>query len=172
GDANEVVEAWRLIMQLKHDPAVLVLSRQNMPTLDRTKYAPASGLTRGAYVLADAGEGDPDVILMATGTEVGLVVAAYEQLAADGIRVRVVSMPSWELFERQPEGYRESVLPRQVKARVAVEQAAAFGWHQYVGLDGEVIAMQTFGTSAPLKDVVKKFGFTPEHVVAAAKAQL
>jgi transketolase len=172
GDANEVVEAWRLIMQLKHDPAVLVLSRQNMPTLDRTKYAPASGLTRGAYVLADAGEGDPDVILMATGTEVGLVVAAYEQLAADGIRVRVVSMPSWELFERQPEEYRDSVLPRQVRARVAVEQAAAFGWHQYVGLDGEVIAMQTFGTSAPLKDVVKKFGFTPEHVVAAAKAQL
>ena len=123
-------------------------------------------------MLADAADGDPDLILMATGTEVGLVVAAYEQLAADGIRVRVVSMPSWELFERQPEGYRESVLPRQVKARVAVEQAAAFGWHQYVGLDGEVIAMQTFGTSAPLKDVVKKFGFTPEHVVAAAKAQL
>jgi transketolase len=143
-----------------------------MPTLDRTKYAPASGLTRGAYVLADAGEGDPEVILMATGTEVGLVVAAYEQLAADGIRVRVVSMPSWELFERQPEEYRDSVLPRQVRARVAVEQAAAFGWHQYVGLDGEVIAMETFGTSAPLKDVVKKFGFTPERVVAAAKALL
>jgi transketolase len=172
GDANEVSEAWRLIMQLKHDPVVMVLSRQNMPTLDRTQYAAASNLTKGAYVLADAADGDPDLILMATGTEVGLVVAAYEQLAADGIRVRVVSMPSWELFERQPEEYRNSVLPRHVKARVAVEQGSAFGWHQYVGLDGEVIAMQTFGTSAPLKDVVKKFGFTPEHVVAAAKAQL
>jgi transketolase len=172
GDANEVAEAWRLIMQLKHDPTVLVLSRQNMPTLDRTRYAPASELSRGAYVLADSGPGDPAVILMATGTEVGLVVAAYEQLAADGIRARVVSMPSWELFERQSEEYRDSVLPRHVTARVAVEQASAFGWHQYVGLDGEVVAMQTFGTSAPLKDVVKKFGFTPEHVVEVAKAQV
>jgi transketolase len=172
GDANEVAEAWRLIMNLKHDPVALVLSRQNMPTLDRTRYASAAGLTRGAYVLADAADGDPDLILMATGTEVGLVVAAYEQLAAGGIRVRVVSMPSWELFERQPDEYRDSVLPRQVRARVAVEQGSAFGWHQYVGLDGEVIAMQTFGTSAPLKDVVKRFGFTPERVVAAAKARL
>ena len=172
GDANEVSEAWRLIMQLKHDPVVMVLSRQNMPTLDRTQYAAASNLTKGAYVLADAAPGDPDVILMGTGTEVGLVVAAYEQLAAEGIKARAVSMPSWELFERQPEEYRESVLPRRVTARVAVEQAAAFGWHQYVGLTGSVIAMQTFGTSAPLKDVVKKFGFTPEKVVAAAKAQL
>jgi transketolase len=167
-----VAEAWRLIMTLKHDPTVLVLSRQNMPTLDRTRYASAAGLTKGAYVLADAADGDPEVILMATGTEVGLVVSAYEQLTAEGIKARVVSMPSWELFERQPEEYRDSVLPRHVKARVAVEQAAAFGWHQYVGLDGEVIAMQTFGTSAPLKDVVKKFGFTPEHVVEVAKAQL
>jgi transketolase len=172
GDANEVAEAWRLIMTLKHDPTVLVLSRQNMPTLDRTRYASAAGLTKGAYVLAGAADGDPEVILMATGTEVGLVVSAYEQLTAEGIKARVVSMPSWELFERQPEEYRDSVLPRHVRARVAVEQAAAFGWHQYVGLDGEVIAMQTFGTSAPLKDVVKKFGFTPERVVAAAKAQL
>jgi transketolase len=172
GDANEVSEAWRLIMQLKHDPVVMVLSRQNMPTLDRTRYAAASNLTKGAYVLADAAPGDPDVILMGTGTEVGLVVAAYEQLAAEGIKARAVSMPSWELFERQPEEYRESVLPRGVTARVAVEQAAAFGWHQYVGLTGAVIAMHTFGTSAPLKDVVKKFGFTPENVVAAAKAQL
>jgi transketolase len=172
GDANEVSEAWRLIMQLKHDPAVLVLSRQNMPTLDRTRYAPADGLTRGAYVLADAADGDPDVILMGTGTEVGLVVAAYEQLTAEGIKARAVSMPSWELFERQPEEYRDSVLPRHIKARVAVEQAAAFGWHQYVGLDGDVVAMQAFGTSAPLKDVVKKFGFTPEHVVEVARAQV
>ncbi|MDP9248669.1 MAG: transketolase [Candidatus Dormibacteraeota bacterium] len=172
GDANEVSEAWRLIMQLKHDPVVMVLSRQNMPTLDRARYAAASNLTKGAYVLADAAPGDPDVILMGTGTEVGLVVAAYEQLAAEGIKARAVSMPSWELFERQPEEYRESVLPRGVTARVAVEQAAAFGWHQYVGLTGAVIAMHTFGTSAPLKDVVKKFGFTPENVVAAAKAQL
>ncbi|MBJ7599650.1 MAG: transketolase [Candidatus Nephthysia bennettiae] len=172
GDANEVSEAWRLIMQLKHDPAVLVLSRQNMPTLDRTRYAAASGLAKGAYVLADSAPGDPEVILMGTGTEVGLVVAAYEQLAAEGTRVRAVSMPSWDLFERQPEEYRESVLPRRVTARVAVEQASTFGWHQYVGLSGEVVAMHTFGTSAPLKDVAQKFGFTPERVVAAAKAQL
>ncbi len=172
GDANEVSEAWRLIMQLKHDPAVLVLSRQNMPTLDRTTYAPASGLARGAYVLADSAPSDPEVILMGTGTEVGLVVAAYEQLAAEGTRVRAVSMPSWDLFERQPEEYRESVLPRRVTARVAVEQASTFGWHHYVGMSGEVIAMHTFGTSAPLKDVAQKFGFTPERVVAAAKAQL
>jgi transketolase len=143
-----------------------------MPTLDRARYAPASELTKGAYVLADSGSGDPAVILMATGTEIALVVAAYEQLTAEGIRARVVSMPSWELFERQSEEYRDSVLPRNVTARVAVEQATAFGWHQYVGLDGEVVGMQTFGTSAPLKDVVKKFGFTPEHVVEVAKAQV
>jgi transketolase len=172
GDPNEVAEAWRLIMELRHDPAVLVLSRQAMPTLDRQTYAPAAGLRRGAYVLADAGEGDPEVILMGTGTEVGLVVAAYEQLAAEGIRARAVSMPSWDLFERQPEEYRRSVLPPHVKARVAIEQAASFGWDRYAGPTGEVIAMHSFGSSAPLKDVAKKFGFTPERAVAAAKDQL
>ena len=172
GDANEVAEAWRLIMELRHDPAVLVLSRQAMPTLDRTRYAPASGLVRGAYVLADSAPGDPEVILMGTGTEVALVVAAYEQLAEQGIRVRAVSMPSWDLFERQPKEYRHGVLPPQVTARVAAEQAASFGWDRYVGPTGTAIAMHTFGTSAPLKDVVRKFGFTPEQMVEAAKLQL
>src|SRR5215471_4529757 len=172
GDANEVAEAWRLIMELRHEPAVLVLSRQAMPTLDRTRYAPASGLARGAYVLADAAPGDPEVILMGTGTEVALVVAAYEQLAQQGIRARVVSMPSWDLFERQPQEYRNSVLPPRVTARVAAEQAASFGWDRYVGPTGTAIAMHTFGTSAPLKDVVRKFGFTPEQVVEAANGQL
>jgi len=172
GDANEVAEAWRLIMELRHDPAVLVLSRQAMPTLDRTRYAPASGLVRGAYVLADSAPGDPEVILMGTGTEVALVVAAYEQLVEQGIRVRAVSMPSWDLFERQPQEYRHGVLPRRVTARVAAEQAASFGWDRYVGPTGTAIAMHTFGTSAPLKDVVRKFGFTPEQMVEAAKLQL
>ncbi|HKF18008.1 MAG TPA: transketolase [Candidatus Dormibacteraeota bacterium] len=172
GDANEVAEAWRLIMELRHDPAVLVLSRQAMPTLDRTRYAPASGLVRGAYVLADSAPGDPEVILMGTGTEVALVVAAYEQLAEQGIRVRAVSMPSWDLFERQPQEYRHGVLPPRVTARVAAEQAASFGWDRYVGPTGTAIAMHTFGTSAPLKDVVRKFGFTPEQVVEAANGQL
>jgi transketolase len=172
GDPNEVAEAWRLIMELKHDPAVLVLSRQAMPILDRARYAPAEGVRRGAYVLADAAPGDPEVILMGTGTEVGLVVTAYEQLAAEGIRARAVSMPSWDLFERQSEEYRDSVLPPHVTARVAIEQAAAFGWDRYAGPTGEVIAMHSFGSSAPLKDVAKKFGFTPERAVAAAKDQL
>ena len=172
GDANEVAEAWRLIMELRHDPAVLVLSRQAMPTLDRTRYAPASGLVRGAYVLADSAPGDPEVILMGTGTEVALVVAAYEQLAEQGIRVRAVSMPSWDLFERQPQEYRHGVLPPRVTARVAAEQAASFGWDRYVGPTGTAIAMHTFGTSAPLKDVVRKFGFTPEQMVEAANGQL
>ena len=172
GDANEVAEAWRLIMELRHDPAVLVLSRQAMPTLDRTRYAPASGLVRGAYVLADSAPGDPEVILMGTGTEVALVVAAYEQLAEQGIRVRAVSMPSWDLFERQPQEYRHGVLPPRVTARVAAEQAASFGWDRYVGPTGTAIAMHTFGTSAPLKDVARKFGFTPEQVVEAANGQL
>jgi transketolase len=172
GDANEVAEAWRLIMELKHEPVVLVLSRQAMPTLDRTRYAPASGVARGAYVLADAAPGDPEVILMGTGTEVALVVAAYEQLAQQGIRARAVSMPSWDLFERQPQEYRNGVLPPHVTARVAVEQAASFGWDRYVGPTGTAIAMHTFGTSAPLKDAARKFGFTPERVVQAAKDQL
>ncbi|HEY5476441.1 MAG TPA: transketolase [Tepidiformaceae bacterium] len=172
GDANEVVEAWRLVMSFKHQPALLVLSRQSIPTLDRARYASASNLAKGAYVLADSATGVPDLILMATGSEVGLIVAAYEELAREGIRVRIVSMPSWELFERQTQEYRDSVLPPQVTARVGVEQASVFGWDRYVGPTGEMIGMHTFGASAPLKDVEKKFGFTPERVIAAARAQL
>jgi transketolase len=172
GDANEVLEAWRLIMGFKHQPAILVLSRQSMPTLDRSRYAPASNLAKGAYVLADSAPGDPDLILMATGSEVGLIVAAYEELARESVRVRIISMPSWELFERQTQEYRDSVLPPQVTARVGVEQASVFGWDRYVGPTGEMIGMHTFGASAPLKDVETKFGFTPERVIAAARAQL
>ncbi len=171
-DANEVAEAWRFIMPLRHEPVMLVLSRQNLPTLDRTKYAPASGLAKGAYAVAEAPGGKPDVLLLATGSEVGLCIAAYEALATEGIKARVVSMPSWELFERQPQAYRDSVLPPSVRARVAVEQASTLGWAHYVGIDGAIIGMRTFGASAPLKDVQKKFGFEPEAVVAAAKAQL
>jgi transketolase len=172
GDANEVAEAWRIIMESQHDPVVLILSRQNMPTLDRSRYATAEGVRQGAYVLADPEEGDPEVILIATGTEVGLAVAAYEELTADGVAARVVSMPSWALFERQPSEYRESVLPRDVVARVAIEQASTFGWERYVGSTGHVVGMRTFGASAPLKDLQKKFGFTPDAVVAAARSQL
>jgi transketolase len=170
GDANEVAEAWRLTMGLQHDPVVMVLSRQNMPTLDRTRYAPVEGTRRGGYVLASAD--DPEVILLASGTEVGLAVEAYERLIADGIRARVVSMPSWELFERQPRSYRDEVLPPHVTARVAVEQASTFGWERYVGLAGRVIGMDTFGASAPLKDLQQKFGFSVDHVVDAAHATL
>ena len=172
GDANETLEAWKLIAQLRHEPAVLILSRQALPTLDRTKFAPASGLTKGAYVLADAAAGKPEVILMATGSEVYLAVAAFEKLKAEGIKVRVVSMPSWELFEHQDQAYRDSVLPPDVEARVSVEQASTFGWAQYVGLKGKRIGMKTFGASAPLKELQKKFGFTAEAVVAAAKETL
>ena len=172
GDANEVVQAWRVIMELQHDPVALVLSRQNMPTLDRDRYASAEGVRYGAYVLSDAEGGDPELILMATGTEVSLVVDAYEELTAEGVRARAVSMPSWDLFERQPVEYRERVLPPDVTARVAVEQASTFGWHRYVGNGGHVIGMETFGASAPLRDLQQKFGFTPEAIVAAAKAQL
>ena len=171
-DANEVTEAWRVVAQLKHEPACLIMTRQAVPTLDRTKYAPASGLRKGAYVLADAADGKPDVILIGTGSEVALCVAAHEKLTAEGAKVRVVSMPSWELFEHQPQAYRDSVLPPSVTARVAVEQASTFGWERYVGLTGTVIGMKTFGASAPLKDLLTKFGFTPDGVVAAAKQQL
>jgi len=172
GDANEVVEAYRYIVQLRHQPAVLVLSRQPLPTLDRNKYAPASGVAHGAYVLADAPGGEPEVILIASGSEVSLVVAAQEQLLAEGIRSRVVSMPSWEIFEHQTEDYRDSVLPSNVKARVAVEQGSTLGWERYVGPTGQVIGMKTFGASAPLKELQRKFGFEPDQVVAAAKKQL
>ncbi|HVC88104.1 MAG TPA: transketolase C-terminal domain-containing protein, partial [Gaiellaceae bacterium] len=172
GDANEVAEAWRVIMESQHDPVALVLSRQNMPTLDRSRYAPATGLRRGAYVLADASQGEPEVILIATGTEVGLAIDAFEQLTADGVGARVVSMPSWELYEREPRAYRDQVLPPSVTARVAVEQASTFGWERYVGTQGAIVGMSTFGASAPLRDLQRLFGFTPEAVVKAAKEQL
>ncbi len=168
-DANEVVEAWKVIMQEKHEPAVLVLSRQALPTFDRSKYAPASGVAKGAYVLADAPDGKPEVILMATGSEVSLCLTAYEQLKSEGIKARVVSMPSWGIFEAQSDEYKKQVLPPAVKARVSVEAAATFGWSQYVGPTGKMIGMHRFGASAPIKDLLKKFGFTPEKVVAAAR---
>jgi transketolase len=171
-DANEVVEAWKVIMQLRHQPAVLVLTRQALPTIDRAKYRAASGVARGAYVLADAPGGRPELLLLATGSEVALCLGAYEQLAADGVKARVVSMPSWELFEQQSQEYRESVIPPAVTARVAVELASTFGWAHYTGSTGVIIGMRTFGASAPLKALETKFGFTPEHLVAAARAQL
>jgi transketolase len=171
-DANEVVEAYRYILQLRHQPAVLVLSRQPLPTLDRTRYAPASGVSRGAYVLADSGGGNPEVILIATGSEVSVAVDAHEKLAAEGIRSRVVSMPSWDIFEHQTPEYRESVLPPAVKARVAIEQASTFGWERYVGPSGRVIGMTTFGASAPIKELQRKFGFEPDRLVAIAKELL
>jgi transketolase len=172
GDANEVVEAYRCIVQLRHEPAVLALSRQPLPTLDRAKYAPASGVARGAYVLGDAPGGNPEVIIIASGSEVGLAVQAHEKLLSENVRSRVVSMPSWELFDHQTQEYRDSVLPPHVKARVAVEQASSFGWERYVGPDGQLTCMKTFGASAPLKELQRKFGFEPDHVVAAAKALL
>jgi transketolase len=171
-DANEVVEAYRYIMQLKHQPAMLALSRQALPTLDRSKYAPAAGLARGAYVLADSPGGKPDVILIASGSEVSLCVEAHEKLAADGIRARVVSMPSWDIFEHQSEAYRDSVLPPDISARVAVEQASTFGWERYVGQSGRVIGMKTFGASAPLKELQRKYGFEPERVTEVVRELL
>ena len=172
GDANETAEAWRLIMQLRHEPVVLILSRQACPTLDRTKYASATGTAKGAYILGDAEGGKPDVILMASGSEVGLAVEAYEKLTAEGIKARVVSMPSWELFEHQDQDYKDSVLPPEVTARVSVEQASTFGWARFVGNDAGRVGMRTFGASAPLKELQTKFGFTVENVMEAAKKQL
>jgi transketolase len=172
GDANEVVEAYRYVMQLRHQPAAFVLSRQPLPTLDRQKYAAATGVARGAYILADAPGGTPEVILIASGSEVSLAVQAHEQLLAAGIRSRVVSMPSWEIFDRQTPEYRDSVLPPSVTARVAVEQASTFGWERYVGSAGRIIGMKTFGASAPLKALQEKFGFQPDRVAAAAREVL
>jgi transketolase len=172
GDANEVAEAWRVIMQFRHEPVALILSRQAMPTFDRTKYAPASGLAKGGYVLADAPGGAPEVILIGTGSEVSLCVSAHEQLVKEGVKSRVVSLPSWELFEHQDAAYKESVLPPSVTARVSVEQASTLGWERYVGMTGAKIGMHTFGGSAPLKELQSKFGFEPEKVVAAAKEQI
>ncbi len=171
-DANEATEAWKVIMQLHHEPAVLVLTRQALPTIDRNKYASASGVAQGAYILADAEGGKPDVLLLASGSEVALCLEAFERLKAEGIKARVVSVPSWELFDDQPQEYRDRVLPPEVTARVSVEQASTFGWAKYVGATGQSIGMRSFGASAPLKDLIKKFGFTPEHVMIAAREQL
>jgi transketolase len=171
-DANEVVEAWKIIMKLRKEPVALILTRQALPTFDRTKYRSAAGVARGAYILADAEGGKPQVILMATGSEVYLCIDAYEKLKAEGIRARVVSMPSWDLFEHQAQSYRDEVLPPEVTARVAVEQASTFGWAQYAGAKGRIIGMTTFGASAPLKDLQKKFGFTSEAVLQAARELL
>jgi transketolase len=170
-DANEVAEAWRVMMGQKHQPTALVLTRQNVPVLDRSRYASAEGLRRGGYVLADS-DGEPEVILIATGSEVSLAVDAYEELRSEGMRVRVVSLPSWYLFDLQPAEYRDSVLPRAVGARVAVEQASTLGWDRYVGPQGQIVGMHTFGASAPLKEVQRKFGFTPDRVVEAARELL
>jgi transketolase len=171
-DANEVVEAWKIIMSLTKEPVALVLTRQALPTFDRTKYAPAAGVARGAYILADAEGGKPEVLLMATGSEVYLCIEAYEKLKAEGVRARVVSMPSWEIFEHQDQSYRDSVIPPDISARVAVEQASILGWPRYTGLKGSIIGMHTFGASAPLKDLQKKFGFNSEAIVKAAHQQL
>jgi len=171
-DANELVEAYRVIMPLRHDPVAMILSRQALPTLDRSKYASASGVASGAYVLAGDPDETPEVVLIASGSEVSLAISAYEQLVDEGIKARVVSMPSWELFDRQSEEYRDSVLPPDVNARVVIEQASSFGWHRWAGHNGAIIAMSTFGASAPLKALQSKFGFTPEAVVAAAKNQM
>jgi transketolase len=171
-DANEVVEAWRVVMALKHQPACLVLTRQPLPTFDRKRYAVASGVARGAYVMADAESGKPEVILIGSGSEVALCVEGYEALKRDAIPARVVSMPSWELFEQQDQAYRDNVLPPAVTARVSVEAGTTIGWDRYVGVNGARIGMHSFGSSAPIKDLMKKFGFTPENVLAAAKEQI
>jgi transketolase len=171
-DANEVVEAYRYILQLRHAPVALMLSRQPLPTFDRTKYAQASGLARGAYVLGDAPGGNPEIILIASGCEVRLAVNAHETLLAQGIRSRVVSMPSWNIFDHQSQDYRNSMLPPAVKALVAIEQASTFGWERFTGYSGRIIGMKTFGASAPLEELQRKFRFEHEHVVAAAKELL
>ena len=171
-DANEVAEAWRVAIDRRHQPVALVLTRQDVPVLDRTRYASAAGLRRGGYVLADAEGGDPEVILIATGSEVALALAAHEELSAEGVRSRVVSLPCWELFDRQEAAYRDEVLPASVTARVSVEEASTLGWDRYVGFGGDKIGMHTFGSSAPLKDVQTKFGFTPDRVAEAAREAL
>ena len=171
-DANEVAEAWRVAVDRTHGPVALVLTRQNVPILDRSRYASAEGLRRGGYVLADAEGGDPELILIATGSEVALAADAYEELTKDGVRARVVSLPSWFLFDQQPEEYREEVLPSSVTARVSIEEASTIGWDRYVGPAGATIGMHTFGSSAPLKDVQSEFGFTPQKVVERAREVL
>jgi len=171
-DANEVAEAWRVAIDRTHQPVALVLTRQDVPVYDRERYGSAEGLWRGGYVLADADGGDPQLILIATGSEVALALAAHEELSGEGVRSRVVSLPCWELFDRQGDGYRDEVLPPSVTARVSIEEASTLGWDRYVGSAGVKIGMHTFGTSAPLKDVQDKFGFTPDRVAEAAKELL
>jgi transketolase len=171
-DANEVIEAWKVIMKQTKEAVALILTRQTLPTFDRTKYASAAGVARGAYIMADAEGGKPQVILMATGSEVYLCIDAYEKLKAEGVRARVVSMPSWDLFEHQDQSYRDEVLPPDVTARVSVEMASTFGWAKYTGPKGRIIGMHTFGASAPLKDLQKKFGFTTDAVLQAAREVL
>ena len=171
-DANEVVEAWRVLIGITDRPVCLILTRQAVPTLDRSKYASAHGLARGAYVLADAEGGNPDVLLLATGSEVSLCVAAYEELKSEGIKARVISMPSWELFEDQSQEYRDSVMPPRILARVAVEEASIFGWERYAGTAGSILGMRCFGLSAPAKIVAEHFGFEPARVADAARQQI
>jgi transketolase len=169
GDANEVVEAWRMALDRTHDPVALVMTRQNVPVLDRSKYASAEGSRRGGYVLADPAEGDPELIIVATGSEVHLAVDAHERLKADGIRSRVVSLPCWEIFERQDQAYRDEVLPPALTARMAIEEGATLGWERWVGEHGVVMGMTTFGQSAPFKAVEAEFGFTAENVTKVAR---
>ena len=171
-DANEVTEAWRAAMDRHHQPVALVLTRQDVPIIDRSKYASADGLRRGGYVLADPDGGDPEVILIATGSEVALALGAHEQLISDGVRSRVVSLPCWELFERQEQSYQDEVVPPGIQARVSIEEASTLGWDRFVGPEGAKIGMHTFGSSAPLKDVQTKFGFTPDKVAETAKEVL
>ncbi|MBN8921245.1 MAG: transketolase, partial [Rhizobiales bacterium] len=171
-DANEVVEAWRVVIGLQRQPACLVLSRQPLPTFDRTRYAPAAGVARGGYILAEAPDGKPAVILIGTGSEVALCIDAFEKLKQEGVQARVVSMPSWELFEQQDQAYRDIVLPPTVTARVSAEMGSVIGWDRYVGMTGAKVGMNSFGSSAPLKDLLTKFGFTPAKVLAAAKEQI
>jgi transketolase len=166
GDANEVVEAYRFAIQLRLQPAVLVLSRQPMPTFDRSRYAAASSVSKGAYILADSPEANPEIIFIASGSEVNVAIQAHETLLAENIRSRVVSMASWEVFDQQPQQYRELVLPPKITARIAIEQASTFGWERYVGASGRIIGMHTFGASAPLKELQKRFGFNPERAAA------
>jgi transketolase len=172
GDANEVVEAYRYIVQLRHRPAAIVLARQALPTLDRSRYASADGVARGAYVLADSSDGSPEIVLIATGSEVSRAVEAHETLRAEGVRSRVVSMPSWDIFEDQPQAYRDSVLPPQVTARIAIEQGSMLGWERYVGPAGKVVGMKTFGASAPLEELQRKFGFEPGRITGLAREML
>ncbi|MEI8064468.1 MAG: transketolase C-terminal domain-containing protein, partial [Verrucomicrobiota bacterium] len=170
-DANEVTEAWRVVMEQKQHPVALCLTRQNLPTLDRTKFAPATGLRQGGYILSDCA-GTPDIILIGTGSELQLVIEAGAKLTAEGVKVRVISLPSWELFEQQPAEYRAKVLPASVRKRVAVEAGSSQGWHRYIGLDGALVTRDAFGASAPFKDLFKQFGFTTENVYQTAKSLL